>query len=200
MWEFFYSPIFKKDNFIAMQIKINDSILLELLDHKHAAETFALINTNRLHLREWLPWVDNMRTADIFNSYIEKTKIEQTAGTDWAWIIYCNNVIAGRIGLHHIDHQTKTGAIGYWLAKAFEGKGVITKACKAVLHFGFTELGLERIEIKCATENYKSKAVPERLGFTQDGILPQAEFVNDKIFDIYVYALLKKDWLTINQY
>jgi ribosomal-protein-serine acetyltransferase len=177
-----------------MQLKIDNSIYLELLDFKHAEETFALINANRQHLRTWLPWVDNMRTIEIFEAYIHKTKAETIAGTDFGFVIYENDRIAGRIGLHYVNHQTKTGAIGYWLGKDFENKGIITKASNAIIDFGFTQLALERIEIKCATENYKSKAVPERLGFTQESILPQAEFVNDKILDLYVYAISKKDW------
>lgn len=178
-----------------MHLKVDDTISLELLDDKHAAEIFELINANRLHLRTWLPWVDNMRTMEIFERYIQRTKKEKEAGTDFGFVIYADTVIAGRIGLHNINHQTNTGAIGYWLGKDFESRGIITKACYAVIDFGFTELGLEKIEIKCATENHKSKAVPERLRFTQETILPQAEFVNDKIHDLYVYALSKKDWL-----
>ena len=178
-----------------MNLKVDDSISLVLLDDIHAEETFALINANRPHLREWLPWVDNMRTIEIFESYIRKTKEEKEAGTDFGFVIYSGTVIAGRIGLHYINHQTKTGAIGYWLGKDFENRGIITKACNTIIDFGFTQLALEKIEIKCATENYKSKAVPERLGFIQEAILPQAEFVNDKIHDLYVYALSKKDWV-----
>ncbi|MEI7735309.1 MAG: GNAT family protein [Ferruginibacter sp.] len=177
-----------------MNLKVDDRIKLVLLDDIHATETFALINANRQHLRTWLPWVDNMRTIEIFESYIRKTKEETIAGTDFGFVIFEDERIAGRIGIHNIDHQTKTGAIGYWLGKEFENRGIITKACNAIIEFGFTQLALDRIEIKCATENYKSKAVPERLGFIQESILPQAEFVNDKILDLYVYALSKKDW------
>jgi ribosomal-protein-serine acetyltransferase len=177
-----------------MQIQVDNSTYLELLDFKHAEEIFALINTNRLHLREWLPWVDNMQTIEIFNSYIQKTKAETAAGTDFGFVINDNGRIAGRIGLHNIDQQTKTGAIGYWLGKDFEKKGLVTKACIALIDFGFTQLTLDKIEIRCATENHNSKAVPERLGFTQECILPGAEFVTDRILDLYVYSLSKKDW------
>lgn len=177
-----------------MQLQIDTGTYLELLDFNHAEEIFALINANRLHLREWLPWVDNMQTIEVFNSYIRKTKTETAAGTDFGFVIYDDGRIAGRIGLHNIDQQTKTGAIGYWLGKAFEKKGLVTKACITLIDFGFTQLALDRIEIRCATENHNSKAVPERLGFIQEGILPGAEFVTDRILDLYVYALSKKDW------
>ncbi len=165
-----------------------------MLDDKHATETFELINTNRHHLREWLPWVDNMRTIENFEAYICKSKKEKEAGTDFGYVISFNNNIAGRIGIHNIDHQNKTASIGYWLGKEFEKKGIITKCCEAMIDFGFTELDLNRIEIKCAAENFKSWAVPERLNFKQEGILKQAEFINNKILDLYVYAVLKDEW------
>ena len=130
-----------------MNLKVDDRINLVLLDDIHAAETFALINANRQHLRTWLPWVDNMRTIEIFETYIRKTKAETIAGTDFGFVIFEDGRIAGRIGLHYIDHQTKSGAIGYWLGKEFENRGIITKACNTIIDFGFTQLALERIEI-----------------------------------------------------
>ena len=57
-----------------MTIKIDTAISLELLDKKHTTATFELITTNRHHLREWLPWVDNMRSIDNFEAYIRKSK------------------------------------------------------------------------------------------------------------------------------
>lgn len=179
-----------------MLIKVDDIISLELLDDKHAAATFKLINVNRHHLREWLPWVDNMRTKENFEAYIQKSKKEKEAETDFGFVIMFNNTIAGRIGLHNIDRQNKTASIGYWLGAEFEKNGIITKCCKAIIDFGFTQLDLNRIEIGCAIENYKSKAVPGRLNFKQEGILKQAEFVNNKILDLHVYALLKEEWQT----
>ncbi len=178
-----------------MMIQVNDNISLELLDGCHAAETFALINANRIYLREWLPWVDNMRTITIFENYISKTKKEKEAGTDIGFVILYNGVITGRIGIHYINQQNKSGAIGYWLGEHYAGKGIITACCKKLIDVCFTQLDLERIEIKCATGNHKSKAVAERLGFTQEAILPQAEFVNDQVWDLYLYAFTKTEWL-----
>ena len=52
-----------------MTIKVDDTITLEPLDDKHAIPTFKLINTNRMYLREWLPWVDYMKTLKNFTNY-----------------------------------------------------------------------------------------------------------------------------------
>jgi ribosomal-protein-serine acetyltransferase len=177
-----------------MMIKVGDSITLELLDDKHAAETFALIDTNRKFLKRWLPWVDSMQTVAHFKNYIAHCKQQHKDGTDFGYVILYNNQVAGRIGIHHINQPNKTGAIGYWLAEAFAGKGIVSVSCEALINYGFEVLDLNRIEIKCATGNYKSKAIAERLNFKQEGILRQAEWVNNKSLDLFLFSMLKEEW------
>lgn len=84
--------------------------------------------------------------------------------------------------------------IGYWLGEKYQGKGIMTKACKALIQYCFEELNLERIEIRVATENIKSQAIPERLGFQKEGCLRNAEVLYDQYIDLYVYGLLKKEF------
>ena len=176
-----------------MMIKVDDSIYLELLDDKHAEATFKLIDANRNYLKEWLPWVDNMQTIDNFKNYISNTKKQSAAGTDYGYVIFFNNNITGRIGIHYIDCQNKMASLDYWLGENFAGNRIVTKSCKAIINYAFTVLNLNRIEIKCATKNYKSKAIAERLNFKQEGILKKAELVNGKFIDLYLFAMLKSE-------
>ncbi len=85
-------------------------------------------------------------------------------------------------------------SLGYWLGENFAGNGIITKSCKAMINYAFTTLNLNRIEIKCATKNYKSKAIAERLHFKQEGILKQVELVNEKFINLYLFVMLKSEW------
>ncbi len=70
----------------------------------------------------------------------------------------------------------------------------MTKALNALIQYGFEELGLNRIQIKVAVENKKSRALPERLGFTQEGIIRQAEWLYDHYVDHVMYGLLADEW------
>ena len=175
-------------------IKIENDLILELIDYSHAEDLLELVNANRAYLREWLPWVDIMQTVDNFNTYIDRCKNQLCDGTDYGYVILMKDKMVGRIGVHYIDQQNKLGAIGYWLGEEYQGKGIVTKACKALLRRCFTVIGLNRIEIKCGVGNHKSAAIPERLGFTKEGVLRQAEWVNDKFIDLNLYSLLKKEW------
>ncbi len=179
-------------------IKVDDTISLEFLEEIHAESLFNLVNANRIYLREWLPWVDHMKTIDNFRQYISDTKKRAAAQTDYGYAIIIDKNIVGRIGLHHINQQNKIGEIGYWLADGLQGRGIITKSCQAIINHCFTELGLNRIEIKCGTGNHKSCAVAEKLQFKHEGILQQAELLNGKFIDLHLYAMLKQNWEMIN--
>jgi ribosomal-protein-serine acetyltransferase len=176
-------------------IQINDFLVLESNHLSHVEENYALINNNRAYLKQWLTWVDKIQTLGDSINYITAAIQKTEQQTDYGFVIKYNGSIVGRMGLHFIDAINKTGTIGYWIAEGFQGKGIITECCKAIINFGFTELNLQRIEIKCATQNLKSKAIPERLNFKQEGILRQAEFLNNQWTDLYLYSLLKEEWL-----
>ena len=181
-----------------MKIQVDEIISLEFLEEIHAESLLNLVNTNRHYLREWLPWVDQMQTVANFAYYISDTKKRAAEKTDFGYAIIIEKNIVGRIGLHHINHQHRIAEIGYWLADGLQGRGIISKSCKAIIKHAFKELGLNRIEIKCGVGNDKSRAVAEKLQFKQEGILRQAELLNGKFIDLYLYALLKDEWQDLN--
>jgi len=63
-----------------------------------------------------------------------------------------------------------------------------------MLDYLFEELGLHRVEIRCGTGNTRSCAIPERLGFTREGLLREAEWVNDRWLDLLVWGMLEVEW------
>lgn len=180
-----------------IKLKVDDSLVLHLLDYNHAETLYQLVKANRLHLREWLPWVDNMRSVDDFKKYINSSKQRYASHIEIGYVIMVDNIMAGRIGLYNIDVFNKSASIGYWLGKEWEGKGIITRSCKAVIDEGFKRLKLNRIEIRAALENFKSQAIPQRLGFKQEGIIRQGEFVNNRFVDLFVFSMLKEEWESI---
>lgn len=82
-------------------------------------------------------------------------------------------------------------SIGYWLAEGFQGHGIMTQA---LVEMAFTEYKLNRVEISAAVENQKSRAIPERLGFEEEGCLHQNEWLYDHFVDHILYAVLESKW------
>ena len=70
----------------------------------------------------------------------------------------------------------------------------MTESCKAMTTYGFEALKLHRIEIRCATGNLKSRAIPERLGFVKEGVLRDGEWLYDHFVDLVVYSVVAPDW------
>ena len=97
------------------------------------------------------------------------------------------------IDYHEIDLKNDVGRIGYWLGEQYNGNGYMSLAVMEMLKIGFNDFALNRIEIQCAKENVKSRAIPERIGFIQEGILRSSEKVNGQYYDHVVYGLLKNE-------
>lgn len=180
--------------------KINDVIELRLLEVRHTKLLFELTNQSRNYLREWLPWVDSTKTIEDSKHFIEGTMKQFCNNNGFQAGIWYKGELAGVIGLHGINWANKSTSIGYWLGETYQGKGLMKNACKAVIDYCFTELNLNRIEIRVATENLKSLAIPEKLGFQREGRLRCVEWLYDKYVDHYVYGLTKEDYNRINQH
>jgi ribosomal-protein-serine acetyltransferase len=176
-----------------MKIKVDEKLRIELINEKHAQLIFEMVDKNRIHLREWLPFVDNMQSVEFSENFVKGTMQKNKDGIEYAFVIFENEIAIGRIGVYKIDKQNKIGEIGYWLVEYMQGKGIVTKACKAIIDFCFMDLNLNRMEIKCGTENLKSKTIPERLNFSKEGIIRQGELLYGKFIDLNLYSLLKAD-------
>lgn len=173
---------------------IGDGLELALFDLRHADELFLLTHRNRSHLYEWLTWVDDIRTADDTRAWIKKA-LQQFADNDGFQLgIWADGVLVGCIGYHFWDWPDRKTEIGYWLGADYQGRGIITRACAALVTFAFQELGLNRVEIQCATDNARSRAVPERLGFSLDGILRHDVWARGRPIDHAVYSILRDEW------
>ena len=173
---------------------IRDGVYLKLLEERHAAAVFAVVDSNRAYLRKWLPWVDDTTGVGYTLSFI-KTSLQQFANNEgFSAGIWCGDEYAGTIGTHKINWLNRKVEIGYWIAAKFQGQGIVTDACRALMEHAFEEWKLNRVEIHCATGNKKSCAIPERLGFQLDGVLRKALFLHGKYVDSNVYGMLARDW------
>lgn len=177
-----------------MIINIQEDIRLELTALKHAKGLYHAVDANRPHLSEFLPWVSNMQSENDFINYIENCLLLYQQKKEVSFVIIFREMPVGRIGLHHLNQQNQSGSIGYWLTKDAEGKGIILQSCRALINYGFKELGLHRIEIKTAVNNFRSQAIPHKLAFTKEGILRGAEWVNGQFLDLILYSMLSIEW------
>ena len=170
---------------------VDDDIELRLLEKHHAEELFELVDRNRDHLGRWFPWEAQTReVADTlqFINGVRQGYADNEAIPTGVWF---QGDIAGTLSLFDINWKVGSAEIGYWLGAGYEGRGIITRSCQALISYAYEALDLNRIVICCRPDNTRSSAVAKRLGFTYEGTLRQVARHNDKLHDREVYSLLR---------
>lgn len=172
---------------------IDDNIKICLSIPQLAEELFELTDRNREFLKTWLPWLDSIENPDDTKKFIVLQLERFAKGEAVHQTIFFQDKIAGVIAFNEIDQVNSIGRIGYWLGEEFAGKGIMQKSAGDIIQQGFNNWQLKRLEIRCAVENTKSRAIAEKLGFQQEGIIRRAEKVYEKYYDHVIYGLLREE-------
>lgn len=175
------------------RVTVDDGLELRLVHEGDEEEIFRVADANRAFLREWLPWVDATRSPSDMHAFVQRSLEQVRLADGFQARILHQGRFAGMIGYLYHDWTNLRTEIGYWLCEDQQGRGVMTRSAKALVDFAFENLGLNRVEIRAATDNRRSRAVPERLGFVQEGVLREAAWLNGRYIDLVVYARLRSD-------
>lgn len=176
-------------------LPLSEAICLRPLGEEDVTELHALIDENRARLAAWLPWAAG-QTRDDTAEFIRRTRKQLMENDGFQTAIVREEAIAGVVGYVGVDWQNRSTSLGYWLGESYQGKGTMTLAVQALVNHALSVWHLNRVEIRAADQNRRSRAIPERLGFSQDGILRGSELVNGKYLDVVVYSTLAADWRT----
>lgn len=104
--------------------------------------------------------------------------------------------LIGTCCLFHLAPQCRRAEIGYAMAHAHWGHGLMHEALSALLHYGFTTLDLNRVEADVDPRNASSVRTLQRLGFLKEGRLRERWIVEGEVSDTDLYGLLRRDWQT----
>ncbi|HEX3046250.1 MAG TPA: GNAT family protein, partial [Bacillota bacterium] len=143
---------------------------------------------------EWLSWVDKNSKIEGVIEFINSSRQHYLSNQGFQVGIWYQNELCGLISFHNLNWENRNTSMGYWLGEKYQGRGIMTKTCKALLNYAFTELKLHRVEIRCAEMNHRSRAIPERLGFTREGMSREAEWLYDHFVNHIVYSILAEEW------
>jgi ribosomal-protein-serine acetyltransferase len=167
---------------------------LRLFEESDAAELARVVAANRAHLAQWLPWARMRSGPEELLEWIRRTRQQIADNNGFQAAIVADGEIVGVVGFHSVDWHHRATSIGYWLAQDRQGRGTMTEAVRGLTAHAFDVWRLQRVEIRAAIGNDRSAAIPRRLGFTEEGVLRQAERHGDEFKDIAVYSLLADDW------
>jgi ribosomal-protein-serine acetyltransferase len=176
-------------------IKLDDDTFLKELELNSANDLFNLINSNRNYLKKWLTWIEDTKHLDDTVNYIQSVLNRNLFYGRLVLEIRHRENLAGLIDFHNGDKTNMAIEFGYWLGEQYQGKGIMTKACVSCINYAFLNLEFNRVVIKCAVGNEKSKGIPQRLNFTFEGIEREGQHLNGKFADLMVYSMLKREWI-----
>ena len=173
------------------RIELGDDAFLRQLVPEDADVVYATVDRDRARLRPWLPWVDASHSPADTRRFIEETIA--TEGREYAYGIWAADGFAGTIGLH-TDPENRSAMIGYWIDAAHEGKGMITRAARAITDVALRDLRMHRVWLNAAKDNRRSWAVADRLGFRREGVRRESTLVDGRFQDTVLYAVLEHEW------
>lgn len=152
----------------------------------------AAIKSSMDELKPWLPFVQEepspMDTEiNTLESHVLFLKRENLR-----YLIFdkATDEFIGSTGFHDIEWDIPKMEIGYWISTVHSGKGYMVEAASALTDLAMDRFACRRIEIRCDAENIKSRAVPEKLGYTLEGVLKNDELSVDgkRLTDTCIYA------------
>ena len=172
-------------------LDLGDRAEVRVLEPGDAEDVYALVDHERARLRVWMAWVDGTTSPASSRAFIERSRAtEPLEGLG----VFVEGAYAGGVGMR-VDGLNAEGEIGYWIGAAWEGRGLVSRACRALIAHAFRELRLHRVEIRAAPGNARSRAIPERLGFAQEAILREAGRTDGQGYvDLVVYGMLDREW------
>ena len=159
-------------------------------------DVYAGICESRSELVAWMAWYHPRYGRADAEEWFRLARDAWSNDTEYPFVIVdrVSGVPLGTCGLNGIDRVNQWANLGYWVRTPATGRGVATRAATLVADFGFSELGLHRIEILAATGNAPSQRVALRVGAIREGVLRRRLRVNEMSHDAVVFSLVRDEW------
>jgi RimJ/RimL family protein N-acetyltransferase len=158
----------------------------------------AALVANSERLARWEPWAVTPPEPDGTREFLAQAADGWLAGTQLPVAIGVAEPgggyrIVGSLGLR-IGRAESRAELGYWVDGGYEGRGLVSRGAAVLIEQAFGPLGLDRVELTTEVGNLRSRALAERLGFTEVGVEPAAIVFPDGSRDRVRYALTAADW------
>lgn len=168
--------------------------MLRPLVGRDAGEHFMLVDSHRVSLGRWLPWVPATKAVADSSFYI--LSLTGFWKTGLAFGIFVRDELAGTVGFQNGDERNQKVEIGYWLAPPFHRRGLGQRAVTLALGAAFAHTTAHRIAARVQPENLASIALLERVGFVFEGTERQGLKFADGHRDHRVYSLLRPEFVS----
>ena len=176
---------------VRLDEQLTPRISLRSAQPEDAVGLFALIEVDRDYLNEWIPWVGAIRSADEMESIIE----DRDKGKDGKGPAFCmlyEGKVAGWVSFLSVAEQPNVIELECWVGAAYQGKWVAAICGRRLIAYAFEVLDRDRVVACSAVGNMPSARLLQRLGFTQEQLLKNADTIHGRVIDLMLYSLARR--------
>jgi len=170
------------------------NLAMRPLQEQDASALYAIVARDRAYLRQYQNWPDTISNYNDMLDLVRLSHAKTRGQQGYDLLITYKGQPAGKIGLVLIDWQERRGEIGYWLGQRFQGHGLVSRAAWIVTGHAITQLKLDCVQIRCAGANVRSRAIPERLGYHFDQLIPNKLWIHGEQHDDTIYSMTTSQW------
>lgn len=163
---------------MSLIMPVDESLCMRLFEPQHAEEVFEVVDANRAHIRQYVPFPDVTNSVEDARDAAEKFVKAFAERKQLVLSVLEHGQVVGGAGWTQwqrsddADPESSHSAdMGYWLIESAVGRGVMTRCVSKLIDVAFDEYKLHRLTIRAEPDNERSNAIPKRLGFTLEGTL-----------------------------
>lgn len=174
-------PVFTTSRLILREVLLSDLPCYE----KHFID-FDIIS----QLSAGVPWP---YPKDGVRDFLVNQVFPHQGTSRWVWGLFEKDNSAELMGVIDLLRDGKPENRGFWLGRAFWGKGYMTEAVVPVTDYAFDVLGFECLVFSNALGNRRSRRVKEKTGARFTGLLPR-RFVDPNLIQAEIWQITKEEW------
>jgi len=177
-----------------MRLVVNDQVHLSEVRASDKGALVAHLNDPDIYERTLrIPFPYTEAAAEAWLALVAKNTRQHGRPAQWA-IRNADDALIGACGLDGFQahkSQSHRAEVGYWLAKPFWGRGVMTAVVQRVCRHAFEDFGLAKLTAHVSPHNPASARVLEKCGFQQEGFLRQHFLKDGRFLDARLFGLLR---------
>ncbi|MGI5206934.1 GNAT family N-acetyltransferase [Spirillospora sp. CA-108201] len=177
----------------------DDGAELRPLEPWQAGEFLAHIDRGREFIGRFVGLPDRVTDLDSSRAQLQAYADKAAADRGRIYGIWTGGRLVGGVLFVTMDVEQGTAEAGCWLEPSAAGKGLVTRAARAIIDWAIEERGIHRVEWQVSAANAASIAVARRLGMSKDGTLRESFLYRGKRQDIEVWSVLAPEWRATGQ-
>ena len=169
-------------------IRIDDDVVLVPFHAGFAPDVAAHVERDRARMGRWLLWIEHGGGEADVRTYAATVEKRRALDLGDNYAILAGGAFAGSVDIHDVNRAHAVAAVGYWLGSEYGGRGIMTRAVRAVAELAFTQHRIHRLELFAAVGNHPSRAVAERAGFALEATLRERLWAPHGFDDAALYV------------